>query len=91
MELRLERWRGCLEKGGLKLTRTKTEHLIPTGKTENIMLKKYNKDTYTELPQTTSFRYLGITRHQDGGCRAKETNWKGVGHVEKFDRKRHKA
>ena len=67
MELRLEIGRGCLQNGGLKLSRTKTEHLIIPGETGNMELKEYNKDTYTELPQTTSFRYLGTTMQQDGG------------------------
>jgi hypothetical protein len=69
METRLERWRRCLEEGGLKLSRTKTEHLVPSGDPMNISLKEYGKDTYTVLPQTTSFKYLGTTIHQNGGCR----------------------
>ena len=31
MELRLERWRECMEKNGLKVRRAKTEHLQTTG------------------------------------------------------------
>jgi len=69
MQRRLERWRECLEEGGLKLSRTKTEHLVPAGDTANIKLKEYNKNSFTELPQTTSFKYLGTMIHQEGGCK----------------------
>ena len=34
MELRLERWRECMEKNGFKVSRAKTEHLQTTGDTE---------------------------------------------------------
>ena len=70
MEARLERWRESLEEKGMKLSRSKTEHLVPSGNAESIKLKEYEKDTYTKLPQTTSFKYLGTTIHQEGGCRA---------------------
>jgi hypothetical protein len=69
MEERLEKWRRCLEEGGLKLSRSKTEHLVPSADPVTIRLKEYGKDTYTKLPQTISFKYLGTTIHQDGGCR----------------------
>lgn len=70
VERRLERWRRCLEDGGLKISRTKTEHLVPAGDPVKICLKEYSTDTHTELPRTSSFRYLGTTIHQDGGCKA---------------------
>ena len=31
MELRLERWRACMEKNGFNVSRVKTEHLQTTG------------------------------------------------------------
>ena len=81
MERRLEIWRECLEEGGLKLSRTKTEHLVPSGDAVNIKLKEYNKETFTDLPQTTSFKYLGTTIHQEGECKAEVE--KRIGKVEK--------
>ena len=41
MELRLERWRECMEKHGLKVSRAKTEHLQTTEKTYPVGMKSY--------------------------------------------------
>ena len=55
-ELRLERWRECMEKNGLKVSRAKTEHLQTT-KTEMV-----------NLPTVQSFRYFGSTIDREGGA-----------------------
>ncbi len=36
MELRLERWKACMEKNGLKVSRATTEHLQTTGDTDPV-------------------------------------------------------
>ena len=41
MELRLERWRECMEKHGLKVSRAKTEHLQTTEETDPVGMKSY--------------------------------------------------
>ena len=41
MELRLERWRECMEKNGLKVSRAKTEHLQTTGDTDPANVIQY--------------------------------------------------
>ena len=57
MEERLENWRGCLEDAGLKVSRAKTEHLPPLGSTTKIRMKKYEEETRTNLPATSTFKY----------------------------------
>ena len=37
MKVRLERWRECMEKNGLKVSRAKTEHLPTTGDTDPVL------------------------------------------------------
>ncbi|KAK7168265.1 hypothetical protein R3I94_002347 [Phoxinus phoxinus] len=69
LERRLEIWREKLEGAGLKLSRSKTEHLPPTGREESIRLREYDSTAHANLPQHTAFKYLGTTIHQDGGCR----------------------
>ena len=71
LERRLENWRERLEEVGLKLSRTKTEHLAPIGREENIRLREYDSTQYANLPHKATFKYLGTTIHQEGGC-AKE-------------------
>ena len=41
VELRLVRWRGCMEKNGLKVSRAKTEHLRTTLDNDPIRMKRY--------------------------------------------------
>ena len=64
----LELWRTRVEDVDLKLSRKKTEHLVPPAEQKNINLKEYNSSKYVELPQCTSFKYLATTLHQDEGC-----------------------
>ena len=55
MEVRLERWRECMEKNGLKVSRSKTEHLQTTGDTDAVRMMRYME---TEMPTVQSFKYL---------------------------------
>ena len=41
MEVRLERWRDCMEKNGLKVSRANTEHLQTTEETDPVGMKNY--------------------------------------------------
>jgi hypothetical protein len=68
MEERLEKWRECLEGAGLKISRSKTEHLPPSNNSESIRLKLYDSNDNTGLPKTAAFKYLGTTIDQEGGC-----------------------
>ena len=68
VEGRLKLWRTRLEDVSLKLRRKKTEHLPPPGEKKNTGLKEYCSSKYAELPQCTSFKYLGTTLHQNESC-----------------------
>ena len=46
-EDRLENWRGCLEDAGLKVSRSKTEHLPQAGNLQKINMKEYDSDGKT--------------------------------------------
>ena len=46
----------------------KTKLLPPPGGQKNIKPKEYNNSKYAELPLCTSYKFLGTTLHQDGGC-----------------------
>ena len=61
MEKRLERWRECLEKNGLKVSREKTEHLQTTGDTDPVRMKIYMETEMVNLPTVQSFKYIGST------------------------------
>ena len=43
MEIKLERWRECMEKNGVKVSRAKTEHRQTTGDTDPVRMKRYMK------------------------------------------------
>ena len=66
MELRLERWRECMEKIGLKVSRAKTEHLQTTGDTDPVRMKRYMETEMVNLPTVQSFKYLGSTIDRGG-------------------------
>ena len=58
MELRLERWRECMEKNGLKVSRSKTEHLQTTGDTDPVRMKRYmdiRNDQLANSPMTKAW------------------------------------
>ena len=68
MELRLERWRECMEKNGLKVSRAKTEHLQTTEETDPVRMKSYMETEMVNLPTVQSFKYLGSTIGRRGGA-----------------------
>ena len=68
MELRLERWRECMEKNGLKVSRPKTEHLQTTEETDPVGMKSYLETEMVNLPTVQSFIYLGSTIDRRGGA-----------------------
>ena len=61
IELRLERWRECLENNGLSVGRAKTEHLQTTGDTDPVRMKRYMETEIVNLPPVQSFKYIGST------------------------------
>ena len=61
MELRLERWRECMENNGLKVSRAKSEHLQTIGDTDSVRMKRYMETEMVNLPTVQSFKYLGST------------------------------
>ena len=68
MELRLERWRECMEHNGLKVSRAKTEHLQTTEETDPVGMKSYMETEIVNLPTVQSFKYLGSTIDRRGGA-----------------------
>ena len=41
MEVRLERWSGCMENNGLEVSRSNTEHLQATEEKDPVRMKRY--------------------------------------------------
>jgi len=68
LEGELEEWRKRLEEAGVKVSRAKTEHLPLPGAQGSIRMKQYGLEERTELPKCSSFKYLGTTLQQEGGC-----------------------
>ena len=68
MELRLERWRECMGKNGLKVSRAETEHLQTTWDTDPVRMKRYMEIEMINLPTVQSFKYLGSTIDRGGGA-----------------------
>ena len=73
MELRLERWRECMEKNELKVSRAKTKHLQTTGDNDPVRMKKYMEREMINLPTVQSFKYLGSTIDR-GGVASKDVD-----------------
>ena len=73
-ELRLERWRECMENNGLKVSRAKTEHLQTTGDTDLVRMKRYMEIEMINLPTVQSFKYLGSTIDRGGGGASKDVD-----------------
>ena len=67
MEVRLERWRECMENNGLKVIRAKTEHLQITEDIYPVRMI-YMETEMVNLPTVQSFRYLGSTIDRRGGA-----------------------
>ena len=68
MELRLERWRECMDNNGLKVSRAKTEHIQTLGDTDPVRMKRYTGTEMVNLPTVQSFKYLGSTIDRGGGA-----------------------
>ena len=68
MEIRLERWRECMGKNGLKVSRAKTEHLQTTGHTDPVRMKRYMETEMVNLATVQSFKYLASTIDRGGGA-----------------------
>ena len=68
MEIRLARWRECIEKNGLKVSRATTEHLQTTGGTYPARMKMYMETEVVNIPTVQCFKYLGPTIDRRGGA-----------------------
>ena len=68
MEVRLERWRECMEKNGFKVSRAKTEHLQTTEETDPVGMKKYMETEVVNLPTVQSFKYIVSMIDRRGGA-----------------------
>ena len=68
VEVRLERWRECMEKNGLKVSRAKTEHLQTRDDRYPVRMKIYMETETVKLPTVQSFKYLGLTIDRRGGA-----------------------
>ncbi len=66
VEVRLERWRECMEKNGLKVSRAKTEHLQTRDDRYQVRMKIYMETETVKLPTVQSFKYLGSTIDRRG-------------------------
>ena len=66
MELRLDRWRECMEKNGLKVSRAKTENLQTSGDTDPVRMKIYMKTEMVNLPTVQSSKYIRSTIDRGG-------------------------
>jgi len=55
----------------IKVSRSKTDYLPPKRSSDDIKLKEYNSSVDATLPQKVTFKYLGTTTYQEGGCRIK--------------------
>ena len=53
-----ENWRGCLEDASLKVSVSKTEHLLPTLNLQKMKMKEYDWESSTDLSQVLALKYL---------------------------------
>ena len=74
MKIRLERWRECMEKNGLKVSRAKTKHLQTTGDTDPVRMNRYMDTEMANLPTVQSYTYLGSTIDRGGGASSKDVD-----------------
>ena len=58
----LERWRSIIENKGLRISRSKTEYLVPSHQQGVVKLEGEH------LPSVNSFKYLGSVIDGSGGC-----------------------
>ena len=64
VERRLESWKYALERGGMKVSRSKTEYLCINGGNDDETVKIWD----TKLPRVKEFKYLGSTVQESGSC-----------------------
>ena len=62
VEEELERWRAVIENKGLRISRSKTEYLVPSHQQGVVKLEG------EPLPSVNSFKYLGSVIDGSGGC-----------------------
>ena len=62
VEEELEKWRAIIENKGLRISRSKTEYLVPSHQQGVVKLKG------EPLPSVNSFKYLGSVIFGSGGC-----------------------
>ena len=67
-----------LEVAWLKLSRTKTEFIMPQEDSRKLRLRIYNQEDYAEPPAVSHFKYLGTTIDRRGGCGAEIVKRIGV-------------
>ena len=60
--------KGCLEDAGLTVSRSQTEHNMPPAGNLQKIENEYGRDGSTDLPQLSTFKYLGTTIDREGGC-----------------------
>ena len=58
----MERWRAVIENKGLRISRSKTEYLVPSHQQGVLKLEG------EPLPSVNSFKYLGSVTDGSGGC-----------------------
>ena len=78
VERRLEYWRHALERRGMNVRRSKTEHLCVNGGND----KKTVKMEDTKMTRVKEFKYLGSTVQEYGSCerevkRRVQAGWNG--------------
>ena len=64
VERRLECWRYALERRGMKVSRSKTEHLCVNERSNEEAVKMDD----TKMPRVKKFKYLGSTMLESGSC-----------------------
>ena len=64
VERKLEYWRYALERGEMKVCRSKTEYLWINGGNDNETVKMED----TKVPKIKEFKYLGSTVQESGSC-----------------------
>ena len=71
IEDRLQKLREYLEDASLVV---KCKQLpLKESTTSKIKMRKYDRNEYTKLPTTNTFKYLRMQRDQEGGCEAEVT------------------
>ena len=88
MEVRLERWRECMEKNGLKVSRAKTEHLQTT-ETDPVGMKKYMETEVVNLPTVLTvlqISWINDRQERRRQQRCREPSSKGMVKMERAER-----